>query len=566
MKMLLLSQNPVVNKLVTLSAQKTGDELVVAAGLAEVPEGNIDLLIVDEGVYEPFLMEGIEEKATVQSALFMGAQSTPVPEGFDRSLNKPFLPTDLLKLMSEVEEMLNFTVLDESVAETGISLPESGELAFDTDEEMTDELEFTFDDGADAFDDLDDFDDLDVLDTLDDELPEMEAEEGSVLDAEELQEVQHLLEETETPEAETGSDAFAEEAASSVGLNINTLDEVNAALGDLEEESAAEITPLDEEEAFDFDTAEALEAPAALEDFDFDAEELTAEETASSAETAPFEEEDDAFAAATAEEELETADLAAWEPEESEPDTLEQKEAAPQTPDVSPSDLPAVEEAEERWEPERFGDLESGGEEAVADEADFGDIAPETEDAGEFGAIELSEVSDEEVASEAWEDDAELGDLEAFEPEEEALTEPEEHGEAAFDTLSDEDTEDASLEELEAQIESAVSGLSDDELAEEIDEETLLEIVNEVDAEDGVEEGGDELDTLDSAALKEALGEAPEAAPAREESTEAPEVSAKQGLEVLHSLVQALQNEAVAKSLKGMNISINITFGEQQSE
>ncbi len=562
MKMLLLSQNPVVNKLVTLSAQKTGDELVVAAGLADVPEGNIDLLIVDEGVYEPFLMEGIEEKATVHSALYMGAQSTPVPEGFDRSLNKPFLPTDLLKLMSEVEEMLNFTVLDESVAEA--EAPELEELAFDTDEAMTDELEFTLDDRADAFDDLDDFDDLDVLDTLDDELPETEEEEeGSVLDAEELQEVQHLLEETETPEAETAPDSFEEEAPL-VGLNSNTLDEVKAVLGDLEEESAAEVTPLDEEEAFDFDMVEALEDTAVLEDFDFDAEEPTVVETAPSVETEPLEDEGDMFAEATAEEEPETADLAAWEPDELEPDMGELEEAATQAAEVSPDDLPAVEEAEERWESESFGELVTEDENVLLDEADFGDIAPETENA-EFGAIEFSEASEEEAADASWEDDAELGELEAFELEDETLPEPEERGDAAFDPLIDEETEDASLEELEAQIESAVSGLSDDELAEEIDEETLLEIVNEVDAEDG-EEGGDELDTLDSAALKEALGEAPEAAPAQAESAEAPEVSAKEGLEVLQSLVKALQNEAVAKSLKGMNISINITFGEQQSE
>jgi len=39
--------------------------------------------------------------------------------------------------------------------------------------------------------------------------------------------------------------------------------------------------------------------------------------------------------------------------------------------------------------------------------------------------------------------------------------------------------------------------------------------------------------------------------------------TANQGVEALQALLQALSNQEVAKSLKGMNISINISFGDK---
>ena len=138
--------------------------------------------------------------------------------------------------------------------------------------------------------------------------------------------------------------------------------------------------------------------------------------------------------------------------------------------------------------------------------------------------------------------------------------------------------EEESLESLEAQIESAVSELSEDELAEEVDEETLLGIVNAADVEEEIEAGLDELDMLDADELKAALGEelggleageAPEEEVTEEACEEAlvPEsakgVSPAEGIEALKTLMKALENEEVAKSLKGMNININISFGEK---
>ncbi len=59
MKLLLLNENPVVTKLVTLSAQKTGDELVSATNVDDIEEGHYDLLIVDDGSFDESVMENL---------------------------------------------------------------------------------------------------------------------------------------------------------------------------------------------------------------------------------------------------------------------------------------------------------------------------------------------------------------------------------------------------------------------------------------------------------------------------------------------------------------------------
>ena len=62
MKILLLYDNPVVNKLVTLSAQKTSDTLVVVTSIDEIAEDNYDLLVVDDTLYSDELFEELSSK------------------------------------------------------------------------------------------------------------------------------------------------------------------------------------------------------------------------------------------------------------------------------------------------------------------------------------------------------------------------------------------------------------------------------------------------------------------------------------------------------------------------
>jgi len=56
-KILLLNDNPVVNKLVTLSAQKTSDELDVVNSIDDIDSRSYDLLVVDDTSYSDEMFE-----------------------------------------------------------------------------------------------------------------------------------------------------------------------------------------------------------------------------------------------------------------------------------------------------------------------------------------------------------------------------------------------------------------------------------------------------------------------------------------------------------------------------
>ncbi len=149
-----------------------------------------------------------------------------------------------------------------------------------------------------------------------------------------------------------------------------------------------------------------------------------------------------------------------------------------------------------------------------------------------------------------------------------------EFDEELSDIDKDEVLDGEALDTLEDEIETAVLGLSDEELEEDIDEETLLDIVssNETLA------NFTGLDDLDEQSLKVAVGEAeasdfetPDLLNSAEDTYEKQEVDTvpdsiktdnkSEGAEALKTLLKALENDDVAKSLKGMNITINISFG-----
>ena len=105
MNILLLNNNPVVNKLVTLSAQKTSDSLDVAANIEELNARNYDLLVVDDSLYSEDLFEQLSSKINYSKSLYICPRDAEVIESFDSILKKP-LPVPLITTArtSELEE------------------------------------------------------------------------------------------------------------------------------------------------------------------------------------------------------------------------------------------------------------------------------------------------------------------------------------------------------------------------------------------------------------------------------------------------------------------------------
>ncbi len=176
MKILLLNDNPVVTKLVTLSAQKTDDEVTAAHSIEEAPEGSYDLLVIDDAQYNEDAYAELQNKIEFKKSLFICSRDNKNGENFSATIKKPFLPTDLVELITNLKK--NLDVVED--------VPEDV-----SDEELLDGLEL---EGLDDLDDLDELEDVNELEDMDDELILDDEDLGeSVLDDEEAQKVKELL-------------------------------------------------------------------------------------------------------------------------------------------------------------------------------------------------------------------------------------------------------------------------------------------------------------------------------------------------------------------------------------
>ena len=175
MKILLLNDNPVVRKLVALSAQKTKDELSVIWSVDEVEGDSYDLLIVDDAHYSDESMAALKEKIKYKTSLLMATRGNTTHSGFEKVINKPFLPTDLVDLFSQINK-------DLSSSAPKVTEEKSKAIVLDDviEKESAQDEDLNFDDF--------DFDEEDTIET---------AIKTNVLDHEEVQELQDLLDDTD---------------------------------------------------------------------------------------------------------------------------------------------------------------------------------------------------------------------------------------------------------------------------------------------------------------------------------------------------------------------------------
>ena len=106
MRILLLNDNPVARKLVALSAQYTKNDLTIIGSIAEIEQSDYDVVIVDDAYYSGEAMAALAQKATYTVSILMAARGNTLSEGFDKVLNKPFLPADLIELLTTIQETL----------------------------------------------------------------------------------------------------------------------------------------------------------------------------------------------------------------------------------------------------------------------------------------------------------------------------------------------------------------------------------------------------------------------------------------------------------------------------
>ena len=260
MKILLLNDNPVVTKLVTLSAQKTDNEVEAAHSVEEVPAGEYDLLVIDDALYNKESFAALKEKVHFKKSLFVCSRDNDEKEEFSATIKKPFLPTDMVELFTNIKRNLD------AAPEADISEEEIEDIS---DEELLDGLEL---EGLDGLEDLDsDLEDDLILD--DDEFADEEELGESVLDDEEAEKVKALLDETQD---DTDDEEIALNAEYDLALDLE--DEADVDISEPEEdldlkelgiESDEELEDIDFDEEIDLDLAELeLEGEADLEEVD----------------------------------------------------------------------------------------------------------------------------------------------------------------------------------------------------------------------------------------------------------------------------------------------------------
>ncbi|MDD2651430.1 MAG: hypothetical protein PHX44_00065 [Sulfurimonas sp.] len=195
MNILLLNNNPVVKKLVTLSVQKTSDELHTAESVEAIEAGEYDLLIIDDALYSDEIMDEMASKISYRESLFICSKDAKEQGEFTKTLKKPFLPTDLVETLISLAKIVDTVNLEKTFGINDEDFDVADDALFhdfDTDESL-DELE--------NIDTLEEVEDLDTLEASDEdaynEAALEDVKDECVLDKDELQEVQSLLEETE---------------------------------------------------------------------------------------------------------------------------------------------------------------------------------------------------------------------------------------------------------------------------------------------------------------------------------------------------------------------------------
>ena len=255
MKILLLNDNPVITKLVTLSTQKLGFDLEQFDDVQTVSQGSYDLVIVDDQLYDDTLFSELDEKIEYKRTLCIHKKGEETPKSFDYSLSKPFLPTELVDILADVQSAIEegSDVKEEEPLLDSEVLPEDIEDPFlDEEEKESSELdEFDLGEDVDLEDDLGGELETDLDEALEADLDEEMLEQnddtleiddaldidGGILDEEDLKEVQDLLE-----------DEKEQNDIESENITLEDLDEVEI------EEPSSETAPVVEAQESEVDT------------------------------------------------------------------------------------------------------------------------------------------------------------------------------------------------------------------------------------------------------------------------------------------------------------------------
>jgi len=605
MKIALLNSNPVVGKLVTLSAKKTSDELSRFESIEVIEAGEYDLLLIDDALYSDDLLELVRSKMNFSKVGLIASRNFAADSSeFDFTMNKPFLPTDMVDILSNISSSeesipedeedlsfdsahddmetlseggddLDFGGLDDIDSNSELELDDSGldltddsgigdlelgdsglefedDLDLDSSDELSDEMDLSLDDSllddelGDSEDDLGDADEL--LDSADDEAFDLVDDDAL---SEIASEADDLSSSGEPEEDET---AHKDESSLEVEEDILDLDE-------LMDEDISD----DEAKNDDIGSVDDLLADVSLDEIDDaisgleDDSELEGDETVEEVKDIldTMDEEDAGvkeLEVSTLDEELEGGVL----------DEVQVNEVKELLGDDEAIEEPSDELAEEDLESVLDEDMEDAL--ADVDDSDLLDIT----DGEEFNFEELPDEGEDEN------DDVLDGDNALLVDDEPELVTDELSKSNIDDDISGMLDEDDSLSSAEDLLNEIADEIEENEFDGEI-ADSQTEAESEA-VEVALNENIDDFDGISQTDMLVALGESADVEDIDENEEveediienkidiidEETTVSVDESTEVLRQILDKFENKEFRKSLDGMEMTIKISFNESK--
>ena len=203
MNLLLINKNPVVSRMLKLSAPKAGFEVDECDNVYELPHGEYDVVFIDDEMYDENFLKEIKKNIKFSQIGVITSSKDEQIEGFDFTLTKPFLPTDLIELLRGIKSKIEFIKKEHENKEIAdiekkeepldiLSLNETLELE---NKEIEENLPIPKEEKEEI---------VEFEESVEEEpfISENEIEESGVLDKSELEKVQELLEEEKETQKE----------------------------------------------------------------------------------------------------------------------------------------------------------------------------------------------------------------------------------------------------------------------------------------------------------------------------------------------------------------------------
>jgi len=158
MNILLINENPVVSRLLALCTREEHMLLEEVAGVDTIRHGKYDVVFVDEGSYRAEVLT-LSDMLSIGKKVLLSNADVEIND-FDMSIKKPFLPSQIIEILANIEEIDDVLEVEE--------IQEMQEL--DDSEELEEEITFA---GTQILD-ADELEKIKALLDMDDEIKEVQ--------------------------------------------------------------------------------------------------------------------------------------------------------------------------------------------------------------------------------------------------------------------------------------------------------------------------------------------------------------------------------------------------------